>query len=184
MANHSKRLATTLFLFLLSVAAYGGKTATIRSYPLPDHGHIDLSVPASWQDKVRQPRHRFPPTIVFTPENGFSFRILVTPLWEDGKALPDREQLRQDIDHAIKDMHEVFIENEISIKEIKGESDTGYYFSATMRSPKPGEYRHVTQGMLTIGKLTTAFTVLTNDGNDDVVADALRMLAGATQSQD
>ena len=67
----------------------------------------------------------------------------------------------------------------ILIKELKGPSAIGYYFSVTERSPKPGEYKYMTQGMLRVGELVPTFTILTNDGAESVVADSLAMLQGA-----
>ena len=42
----------------------------IRSYPIPDHGALELYVPVSWKDEVRQPTNSLPPTIVFTLKLG------------------------------------------------------------------------------------------------------------------
>ena len=65
-----------------------------RTYPLPDTGHLKLSVPTSWQDEICQPAGRLPPTITFTPEVGVSFEILLTPMLSirEGMVLPESQR--------------------------------------------------------------------------------------------
>jgi hypothetical protein len=57
----------------------------------------------------------------------------------------------------------------------------GFYFSATDRAPKPDEYKFLTQGVVRVGELSVTFTILTNDGQDAVVKQALDALKSATQ---
>jgi hypothetical protein len=57
----------------------------------------------------------------------------------------------------------------------------GFYFAATDRAPKPDEYKFLTQGVVRVGELSVTFTILTNDGQDAVVKQALDALKGATQ---
>jgi hypothetical protein len=56
---------------------------------------------------------------------------------------------------------------------MRGESGMGYYFSATDRAPKPGEFKYLTQGILHIGELVASFTILSNDGGEANASDAL-----------
>jgi hypothetical protein len=57
------------------------------------------------------------------------------------------------------------------------------YFSATDRAPKPGEYKFMTQGMLQVGELSVTFTILTNEGQELVIKQALDALKGAAQRE-
>ena len=50
------------------------------------------------------------------------------------------------------------------------------------KAPKPGEYKYMTQGMLVVRELAVSFTILTNDGQQQVVQDALTMLKSATHT--
>ena len=70
------------------------------------------------------------------------------------------------------------MERSIPVVEVKGESGIGYYSSATARDPGKG-FKDITQGILRIGALTAFFTVLSNDGGENIVTDALRMIKGA-----
>ena len=76
------------------------------------------------------------------------------------------------------------VEETLKIVELKGSSGRGYYFSATDKAPKPGEYKFMTQGILLVGELTVTFTILTNDNQKDTVNDALTMLRTATHLKD
>ena len=70
------------------------------------------------------------------------------------------------------------------VKELSGPACHGYYFSATDKAPKSGEYAYMTQGIARTGDILIAFTVLTNDGQEAVVKAALDMLRGALVSSD
>jgi hypothetical protein len=54
----------------------------------------------------------------------------------------------------------------------------------TDHAPKPGEYKHMTQGILPVGILMLPFTVYTNDGQQDIVTEALTMLKSAIHSNE
>lgn len=117
----------------------------------------------------------------FKQEGSASFQVIVTPVWsgKSGRPLPNGEQLKQEVRKSADEARAQAVERTIEIKELKGEAVSGYYFSATDRAPKPGEFKYMTQGMLRTGKLMLIFTVLTNDGQTRIVDDALAMLKGA-----
>lgn len=172
--------------FLLVAWVADAEERETRSYPLPDHGSIQLKVPKSWQDKVSQPPNRLPPTIVFIPKSGTSFQILLTPIWaaRPGIVMPGPTEIKQNVERAADKAKSQSVEKDLPIKELKGGSIVGYYFSATDRAPKPGEFKYLTQGMLRLGEFVLTFTVLTNDGAEGVIRDALVMLKEATHVQD
>ena len=152
-----------------------------KSYRLADHGFIQLQVPQSWRDEIHQPEGGLPPTIVFSPRDGTSFQILITPLFSPrkGVVMPTPDQIKRIVQRTAEHVQSQAVQKTISINELKGPSAIGYYFSVTDRSPKPGEYKYMTQGMLRVGELVPTFTILTNDGAESVVADSLSMLRGA-----
>ena len=171
-------------LLLLSAPAHAEPTG-FRSYQLAKHGSLQLSVPNSWNDQMRQRQPDSPPTILFTPERGYGFNVQVTPLWlakQDAK-LPAMEELKTVISSAADDAKPHAVESEIPIREIQGASGAGYYFTLTDHAPKSGEFKFMTQGMLRVGKVMLAFTILSNDSTESAVADALIMLRGARQSE-
>lgn len=171
-----KYLIMLSFYFAVSLAA--AEEITARSYQLPDNGLIRLQVPQSWRDELRQPSGGFPPTIVFSPRAGTSFQILLTPVFSvrQDMIMPSPSEVKALVERGADRAIRQAIEKTITVKELKSATVIGYYFSATDGSPKPGEYKYMTQGTLRVGNLAPTFTILTNDGADNIVAQALLML--------
>ena len=71
------------------------------------------------------------------------------------------------------------VEKSISIQDLKGPHAEGTYFSATDRAPKPGEFKYMTQGAMSVSGLPVTFTILTNDDSKSPESVALRMLRTA-----
>jgi hypothetical protein len=179
------RFSIIAAVLIVAVASAQADDAELRSYPLPKHGTFELRVPAAWKDSVTQPPNGLPPTITFSPKSGAPFQVMVTPIWParpDAKVLtPD--ELKASVKRAADGAAPQAVETTIEVKELKGPANTGYYFAATDRAPKQGEFKILNQGMIGVGDLRVAFTILTNDGQDAVVKDALSMLSGAARSQ-
>jgi hypothetical protein len=171
--------------FLIVASYSAAEETTTRTYQLPGHGAIQLKVPTSWQAQLRQPAEGFPPTIVFTPATGTSFRILLTPMFavRAGMVMPTPLDVKRNVAMAAEDAKSKAVEKNISINKLQGAAVIGYYFSATDRAPKPGEYKYLTQGMLQVGELAPMFTILTNDGGEKIVKDSLTMLRSITQQK-
>jgi len=172
-------------LACLSVTAALAEDARPRRYPMPGHGSLGLTLPVSWRDELRQPPSRLPPTIVFKPATGAPFQVFVTPIWPPRDAPPSTaEDLRRSVERAAEQAKARAVEQTLEVKELRGSSGSGYYFSATDRAPGPGEYKYLTQGMIRVGGLVVTFTILTNDGQASVAADALAMVGGALHGSD
>ncbi len=170
--------------FLVTAAL--AEETVVRHYSLPDHGNLRLQTPVSWKDDLRQPPHRLPPTIDFKPGTGKPFEILITPIWPMGKDMtpPSAEGIQALVKRVAEHAKPQAVERDINLKELKGPSGIGYYFFATDRAPKPDEYKYMTQGAILVGDIALAFTILTNDGQDSVITDALSMLKSAAHAKD
>ena len=166
---------------LLLPALSGAEETSLRTFQLPEHGSLQLSAPRSWKDKLRQPPQGMPPTIAFTSQQGNEFQVFITPLWNRMGAFPDKDEMLDMVLDAAEEAKQQAVERNLPISEMRGDSGIGYYFSATDRAPKPGEFKYLTQGILQIGELVTSFTILSNDGGATIASDALRMLKGAHQ---
>jgi hypothetical protein len=94
---------------------------------------------------------------------------------------PSREQIRDVVERGAQDASAQAVEKELPVVEFQGRSGPSFHFSATDRTPKPGEYKRLTQGVLRVGELSVTFTILTNDGREPVVKQALDALKGAAQ---
>lgn len=171
---------------LLFVAAGTASAADLtRSYALGDRGTLELQVPAAWQDMVERTQG-LPPTIRFSAREGAQFEVMLTPTWAlapDAK-MPGKEEIRAGVQRGANSAARQSVERVIEVKELKGRQGDGYYFSATDRRPKRDEYKYLTQGVIAVGDLRLAFTILTNDGQEQVVKDALAMVAGARHRRD
>jgi hypothetical protein len=173
------RFVIVAFLVTCSVAVASGASSHV--FELPDHGTLALLVPNGWTDQLNQPPNRLPPTIKLKPRAGKQFEVLLTTVWPNSLAneLPDETAIRSEVAGAAKSAAPQSIEGVLPLQDIKGVAGRGYYFAATDRAPNPGEYKYLTQGIIRVGKISLAFTVLTNDGQEPVVQSALEMLRTA-----
>ena len=177
------RAGIALGLWLLAgsgVAADGVE----KRYPLPERGALVVSVPAGWKDEVRQKDKALPPTIFFRAGQGKPQQVMVTPIRRARTDVPpfSKESVRQNVERGVEAVKAQALEKEIRLTEFQGRSGPGYYFEATDRAPKPGEYKYLRQGMLMADDLLVAFTVLTNDRQEQVMRDAMEMLKGASHA--
>jgi len=180
-----------LALLLLQTAAAGQTPALLsptapRSYPLPDHGALQLNVPTSWKDAVHQPPDNMPPTLEFTASGGRPFEVVLTPVWPtQADAAPlEPADLRRAAQGAVDEAQPDAVEKPIALNVMKGAGGIGYYFFATDRAPKAGEYRYMTQGILRVSDIALSFTILTNDDQYAVIRDGLQLLRTAVHAAD
>jgi len=157
----------------------------VRRFSLPAHGNFELRVPNAWKDSVRQPPNGLPPTITFRSTGSARFEIIVTPIWPmrpDIKT-PTVPELKANVREAADRIAPQAVEQTIEVRELRAASSTvGYYYTVTDKAPKLGEYKLMTQGMLGVKDLRVSFTVLTNEGQESTIRQALAMLSSATHS--
>ena len=177
---HKMLLGIALALAAVTVQAAEGTT---RAYSLGSHGKLELRMPAGWQDQVADQDSEMPPTITFSPTAGADFRVLVTPIWPARPDMPGptAETLRRIASMTAERIGPQSVEKTLTIKSLKHGANSGYYYTATDPAPKPDEYRLMNQGVIGLGDLVVSFTILTNDGQEDVVRKALAMLLQAAR---
>ena len=175
------RLLVVASILLLPVHAPAA-ALQVQTFLLPNQGKLHLPVPASWRSKLEQPPGNLPPTIALTPGAGSGFKVLVTTVWPvaRGAMPPVREQVRKTVEQAAEEARQQSVEQQITLKDLKGPSAAGFYFSTTDRAPKPDEYKHLTQGAFVVGDLLVMFTALAKDGSQGALSDAVSAMAGAT----
>jgi hypothetical protein len=146
--------------------------------PIPGGGVVVLPVPNGWRSSRQAGRV---PTVSLTPASGGGFQVLVSPLVApDGRVAPSsRESLRHLIETGATEAKSQSVEKSLPVQSFGSGETQGNYFSATDRSPKPGEFKFMTQGALSVGGLPVAFTILSNGNAREAVEPALRMLAAA-----
>ncbi len=173
-------LVTLLMTGLVSAAAQ----KSIRRFPIPEHGTLELNVPTPWKDQVHKPRENMPPTIIFNPAKGDDFKVMITVLWgKTGEQDFNRQdKVRTFVEKDGQKLLQNAAEPKIALQEIKGVNDAGYYFFITDKAPNPGEYRYMTRGAIGVGNLLLNFTILHRVRDAQSVRDGLSILREAKQS--
>jgi len=153
--------------------------ASVRTYPLPGHGTLELEVARDWRDDVERPVD-LPPTITFSPATGPGFQFLVTPLWGDASdsGFNDPARVRSFVEQQGRGLLSNAVEKQLVVNPLAG-PNPGYFFTLTDRSPGPGEYRYLTQGAVAVDDLVVTFTFLSNVRDDDERRAVLGALAHA-----
>src|SRR4029450_4869802 len=154
---HRIKLSVALLSLLVTATAVAqANTPAPRRFTLPEHGQFVIPVPTDWKGRGGQPatRERQPQS---------------------------RDELRAAVQRGVDGAKTQALEKELRVVEFQGRTGPGFYFSATDRAPKPDEYKFLTQGAGRVGELSVTFTILTNDGQEAIVKQALDALKGATQ---
>jgi hypothetical protein len=157
--------------------------AAPQSFSLPGHGSLLLNVPEGWKASLSQPPGGLPPTIGLGGQSGAPFVVLITAVWgtSPGGGAPDDAKIKSTAATAAKSAEPQSVEGTLPLQTLVGASGRGYYFRATDRAPKPGEWKYLTQGMLRTGGVALTFTILTNDGQAAIEKAALEMVRLAVQ---
>lgn len=176
MIRSVKSMALLLLAFTGGLAT--ADDGSLRRYELPNLDTLELTLPPGWQDETDVPPGGIPLTIRLYPAEGAPFEVFLTPESPEPTVgeVQDSGALRAAVQDAALRIQPQAIEKSIEIRRLQGSSGIGFYFSATDRAPQPGEFRRMNQGALQAGELTLWFSILTNDGQDAEVADALAML--------
>jgi len=149
---------------------------------LPGGDELWLTIPAAWNQKFDSPQKNMPAGVWLTPREGASFNVLITPLagTPAGPALSDENKLRAIVTAAARSALSQSVEMTIPVHDLTGPEAHGFYFFATDRAPKPGEWKYLTQGMININGAPFAFTILTNDGQEVIAKTALELIRTAS----
>ncbi len=179
------RIRSVLFAVLTGLLLIAGfpafaDEADLHRYELPNLDTLELVVPPGWVDSVDAPPGGAPLTIQFRPALGTPFEIHITPEWtETGREMRDVLTLREMVRDAAARIEPQSVEPSLEIRRLQGSDGAGFYFVATDRAPQPEEYKYMAQGAMQSGQLVLWFTILTNDGQEAIVADALGLLQAA-----
>ncbi|RJP24126.1 MAG: hypothetical protein C4520_04795 [Candidatus Abyssobacteria bacterium SURF_5] len=174
------KIGCLVFIASFLATAVRAEDTSVRTYPLPGHGVLQMAVPLSWMDEIRQPPYDLPPTISMRPREGNEFLVMITPLWNMSEDdFSSDAKLKSLVDMDRQAMAPSAVEEELELVALKGPNARGYYFIATDRAPKPGEWKYAMRAGVATGQLLLSVTVLTNDKESAVIADALEMIRSA-----
>jgi hypothetical protein len=111
--------------------------------------------------------------VLLSPTNSDQSVIVVT----FGQREPGRDDLRVKVNDAAKER--MADKNKVEIKSFVSKRVSGYYFSMVDRAPKAHEFKYLTKGMAEIGILDIAFTIITNEREEEPRALGLDLIQGA-----
>ena len=174
-------LLTWIALFFVNTVQAAGDGVD-RTYNLPGHGQLRLHLPTGWNDEVRQHPGDFPPTIFISGFDGSPFVVFVTPRWPSPQGASDfgtAKSIHAIVAKAAHAAEPESVEGKLNIVTMGGGRGPGYYFDATDRAPKPGEFKYMTQGAVGAGGVVCTFTILTSDKKSVVKTKALNMVSQA-----
>jgi hypothetical protein len=152
-----------------------------QSFPVPDHGNVTMPVPDDWSSELKQPPGNQPPTVMLKPRSGPPFQMFVALLWPIGAPIKqfNDDMLKQMATLAAQSAEPQSVEGKLELKGITGAQGSGYYFQATDKLLRPGEFKFLTQGVLQCGGVTLGFTIMSHEGQEATVKAAMAILAGA-----
>ncbi len=177
------RLICLIVLVLCIASIASAEETSIRKYPLPGHGSLELAVPISWKEQVRRPPADLPPTISFSPSAGNEFLISVTAFWhaKGEEGFNSDEKVKQAVDKQWRAIAPSAVEKEMVLQRIKGRDAYGYYFTATDKAPKPGEWEYLTHAEAGTGDLQVFTTILTHRKDSEAINDVVEMIRNMRQ---
>jgi hypothetical protein len=177
-----------LLLSLATASAAIGADHERKAFALPDNSKLELTILSGWKDELKTNQGSkanqgsAPATVMLTPREGAPFQVVVTPVarQKPGKAADTAIQMRHSVQQGADKVKPGATEQYLPVEQLTGAPGPGYYFSATDREPKPGEFKYLTQGMLLVGDVVVSFNILTNDGQEKAKNQALAMLKRAS----
>ncbi len=172
MAGYLGCLLLSLAAAATAIAADGEK----KAFALPDSSKLELTIPAGWKDELKEK------AIALSPREGAPFQVVLAPVarQKPGASADTAIQMRHNVQQSADKVKPSALEPYLSVEPLTGAPGPGYYFSATDRAPKPGEFKYLTQGMLLVGDVVVSFSILTNDAQEKVRDQALAMLKSAS----
>ena len=164
------------------VSAEGPKS--VRKYPIPDHGILELNVPPTWKNNIHKPQKDMFPTIIFIPAKGNDFQVLITVIWSKTgeQDFNSPVKIRTLVEQDGQNILPKAAETNLVVQQMRGVNSIGYFFSLTDKAPNPGEFRYMTRGGMAVGNLLLNATILYRVKDSESVKEALSMLREAKQS--
>jgi hypothetical protein len=172
---------TRFWLQILALWLFSATSASVAGevrLPLTGWGTLVLNVPNDWRSEVRL---KPIPTISVAPASGKSFEVLISPFTSPNGSIPPATpaSLKGQAEANVNYLRAQAAESVIAIHELPAGRVFGSYYSLTDRAPKPGEYKYMTQGLVSVDGWPVAFTVLNDGSTKALVETSLRMLQSA-----
>ena len=170
-----RRSLLPIACMLLSPAAHA---ADLR-LSMPTGEKLVFTMPDDWRGKATSVMVGQPQVGRMVSGTPRQLEIIVSPLLAGSwRGLPtSRESVFARVQDLASKTAAQAVEKQIPIEELGVPGADGYYFFATDRAPKRGEFKYMLQGMFVAKDLTVAFTALMNgdpDGQTDAALAVIR----------
>jgi tetratricopeptide (TPR) repeat protein len=154
-----------------------------RTITIPQHGELIMNIPEKWKQGSGKKLIIYP-TIIFIPDKGDDFKVLITPMWnvKNDPTYPNSENIRSMIDDDAGKLLPNAVEERVDIKEFNGVYRKGYYFFLTDKAPKLGEYPYLTRAVIGVGDLLLRATILSRSKSSEGITSTIKALQEAKQT--
>jgi hypothetical protein len=148
-----------------------------RVIALPNRTAVVFAVPAKWCSAAAWPPKDLPPAVEFTPASGDDFKFTVTLGYrQDGRpGQPTGEDVRR-MTSASMARIQPSAKEKLELIEWTGAKASGFYYFATDKAPKIGEYPYLLQGVARMDELVVNYMVLMRSKSPKAVAEMLSVL--------
>ena len=180
MSLTRRRGCTLAVLAVVAVLSTAAGAAQPKRVPVANGGALELQVPDGWVAEVHGGDASSAPTVQVTAP-GRDFAMTVAPIALPASAgTPSPERLRAAVERmaAAPQIKERAENPGIAVRDLGGAQMSGYYFSVTDKTWKPGsdEYHYMTQGALIVGNVAVNFIFLSNTAPGPDLDAALGLL--------
>ena len=175
--------AVVIPLFLVTAAPVAAQTALVewQELAIPSVCTLRIAVPQGWSAELHSPLEGAV-HVRITPNGAPTAEVLITGL----AAVGDRAlKGAGDIKRAAREMGEEMlpgsVERKLVLERVDGVDGTGFLYSLTDKRPSlpEGGFRHMTQGIMAVGPLRLAVTVLAESPASPAKAMAFDLLRTA-----
>jgi hypothetical protein len=175
-------LLLSLALLLLP-SAVRAQDAPLRRFEIEGVGTLAVPVPPTWRASREKDT-----TVLYRAPTG---ELLMLSVLRNATGAGDfvaPARVRGELEADGRSHLDTAVEKKLELVELKGASNTGYYFVLTDRKlvdrePGPNEYRVLTRGMLGAGELLLYFTLLSQQKDTPALREALAALRAAKVSR-
>lgn len=173
-------LVAALAVMLVGCSKSGKVPLAVK---VPGHGELVLDIPAEWRTEILQLSGNFPPTINVSPSQGRDFEIRMTVLWDQNgsPAFTQSENVMRVLKQMLDKMMPSAVETSAELQPFPIKEGTGYYYTLTDKSPRPGDFTHVVQAGAGVGNLFVTATLLCRSKEFSGVRELVDALASARQ---
>lgn len=174
-----RALTGAAFLFIAAALAFAGTTR--RDFDI-GIGTVSFDEPSDWPEAMILPGPNGAPIIQLANDGPPAIQLAIAPFNS-----VDPKEVEGTVRRVAEEIGKQAVDPNPALRPLSGAHGSGFIFTAVDKKysdpnyqPTPTDFKNITQGSLVIGKISLAFTILTNDDGAAAVDAALRMIKGAS----